>query len=248
LERSTWIQLCGPLVVKLGGERVERRLPGRQGRLLFAYLAATRVRPANRDELLAAVWPERPPSAADAALSALLSKLRQVAGASALDGRGAVQLRLPPGAWIDLEAAREALHRAESALTRGDWHEAYGAGRVPQHVAVRGFLSGEDAPWIEAERRHVEAAYLRALEVVATASLRLGGAELATAERAASALVVRAPYREGGHRLLMEILEARGDVPEALRCYERLRILLREELGTAPGEEVKALHRRLIRA
>ena len=248
MERTTWIQICGPLVVRLDGERVERRLPGRQGRLLFAYLAATRVRAVTRDELLGALWPERPPSAADGALSALLSKLRQVLGPRSLDGRGTVRLRLPADAWIDLEVAREALHRAESALTREDWPEAYGAGRVPQHVAVRGFLSGEEAPWIDAERRRLEGLYVRALEIVATASLRLGGAELATAERAASALVERAPYRESGHRLLMEVLEARGDVPEALRCFERLRILLREELGTAPGEEVKTLHRRLIGA
>lgn len=246
MERTTWIQICGPLVVKLRGKRVEQRLPGRQGRLLFAYLAAAGARPASRDELLDAIWPEGSPAAADGALSALLSKLRQVLGSPAIEGRTTVQLRLPDDAWVDLEAAREALHRAESALARGDWPQAYGAGRVPQHVAVRGFLGGEAAPWIEAERRRLESMYLRSLEIVTAASLRLGGAELATAERAASALAERAPYRESGHRLLMEVLHARGDTAEALRCYERLRVLLREELGVAPSEEAKALHRRLL--
>ena len=51
-----------------------------------------------------------------------------------------------------------------------------------------------------------------------------------------------APLREAGHRLLMEALAARGEVAEALAAYERLRVLLREELGTAPGEAVRALH------
>jgi hypothetical protein len=37
------IQLCGPVVVEGGGERWETRLPGRQGRLLFAYLVLPRV-------------------------------------------------------------------------------------------------------------------------------------------------------------------------------------------------------------
>lgn len=55
-----------------------------------------------------------------------------------------------------------------------------------------------------------------------------------------------APFRESGHRLLMEALAARGDVAEALRVYEELRVLLRDELGTPPSPATKALHRRLL--
>ena len=55
-----------------------------------------------------------------------------------------------------------------------------------------------------------------------------------------------APYRETGHRILMEALERRGNVAEALRAYERLRVLLREELGIAPSPTLQAVHRRLL--
>jgi pentatricopeptide repeat protein len=55
-----------------------------------------------------------------------------------------------------------------------------------------------------------------------------------------------APYRETGHRLLMEALARRGNVAEALRAYERLRVLLREELGIAPSPTVQGVHRRLL--
>jgi hypothetical protein len=44
------IQLCGRLVVELDGERVEAKLPGRQGRLLFAFLATHRERDPTRTE------------------------------------------------------------------------------------------------------------------------------------------------------------------------------------------------------
>ncbi len=55
-----------------------------------------------------------------------------------------------------------------------------------------------------------------------------------------------APYRESGHRILMEALSQRGNVAEALRASERLRVLLREELGIAPSPTVQAVHRRLL--
>jgi SARP family transcriptional regulator, regulator of embCAB operon len=45
------IQLCGRFVVEIDGSRVEDALPGRRGRVLFAYLTLNRGRPVARDEL-----------------------------------------------------------------------------------------------------------------------------------------------------------------------------------------------------
>jgi Bacterial transcriptional activator domain len=80
----------------------------------------------------------------------------------------------------------------------------------------------------------------------AAAGLGLGGPALAQAEERARVLTELAPYRETGHHLLMEALERRGNVAEALRAYERLRVMLREELGVAPSPTVQAVHRRLL--
>lgn len=237
---STRIQLCGRVTVEVDGRRLEEELPGRQGRLLFVYLAAHRKRPATRDELQEAVWPH---GASPDALSPLLSKLRRVVP---LEGRSAVQLALAADAWIDLEAATEALHRAESAIARGAWEDAWGPARVAQHVSARGFMPGEDAPWIEELRRRIEETYLRSLELVAQSCVLIGGAELDTAERAARRLVEQAPYRETGYRALMEVLEARENSAEALQVYERLRRLLRDELGASPSPATQELHRRLL--
>lgn len=240
---ATRIQLCGRVTAEFEGRRIEDELPGRQGRLLFVYLAANRQRPSSRDELAAALWPGQPPAAADAGLSALVSKLRRVVP---LEGRGSVRLRLPEDAWIDLEAATEALHRAESAAARGAWIDVWSPGRVAQHVARRGFLPGEDAPWIAELRRRIDEMYLRSLELVGRACVEIGGGELDTAERCARSLIAGAPYRESGHRLLMETLAARGNPAEALLVYEELRRHLREELGATPAPETQALHRELL--
>ena len=44
LECESRIHLCGALTVRIMGERLEHDLPGRQGRLLFAFLASQQGR------------------------------------------------------------------------------------------------------------------------------------------------------------------------------------------------------------
>lgn len=240
---ETRIQLCGPFVARIAGTRVDGRLPGRQGRMLLAYLAHERRR-VEREELIGLLWGELPPEAADSALSALLSKLRRVVP---LDGRSAVRLTLADDAWVDVHVAREALHRAESAVAHEDWEGAWGPARVAQHIGERPFLAGESSWWWAEHRRRAHAALLaRALELAGLASIRIGGGELPTAERAARRLVELAPLRESGTRLLMEVLDRRGNRAEALLAYEELRCRLRDELGVPPSADTQELHRALL--
>ena len=240
------IQLCGRFAVDIDSSRIEGTLPGRRGRVLFAYLALNRGRALPRDELLVAGWGEDAPPDASNALSVLLSKLRHALGASRLRGRTEIELLLPSATFIDAEAALEGAHRAESAIAEGRWAQAWGPAGIAYHVATRPFLAGLEAPWIDQWRRRLEEVRLRGLECFATASLGLGGPALAQAEERARMLTELAPYRETGHQLLMEALERRGNLAEALRAYERLRILLREELGVAPSPTLQAVHRRLL--
>jgi DNA-binding SARP family transcriptional activator len=44
----------------------------------------------------------------------------------------------------------------------------------------------------------------------------------------------------------MEALAAQGNTAEALQAYDAVRCLLRDELGTAPGADLQALHQRLL--
>jgi SARP family transcriptional regulator, regulator of embCAB operon len=242
------IQLCGRFVADIDGTRVEDALPGRRGRVLFAYLVLNRGRPLPRDELLVAGWGEEAPAEAGNALSVLLSKLRHGLGADHLQGRKEIELLLPPATFVDVEAAQEGAHRAESCIAEGRWAQAWGPAGIAYHIATRPFLTGLDAPWIDEWRRRLEEVRLRGLECFAAAGLGLGGPALAQAEERARMLTRLAPYRETAHRTLMEVLERRGNVAEALRAYERLRVLLREELGIAPSPTVQAVHQRLLQS
>ena len=244
--RATRIQLCGRLVVELDGRRIEGALPGGKGRVLFTYLVLNRDRRTNRDELLTAVYGEDASPDQYPSLSVLLSKLRGVIGQELLAGRSEIELMLPRDAFVDVEAAREALHRAESHVAAGEWAEAWGPAGVAYHVARRPLLQGEDRPWLEEWRRRLEDIHLRGLECFAEARLGLGGPTLPQAEDAARRLIDLAPYRESGHRILMEAHERRGNVAEALLAYDRLRVLLRDELGVAPSPALQSVHRRLL--
>jgi DNA-binding SARP family transcriptional activator len=245
-EAEARIQLCGRFVVDIDGSRVDDTLPGRRGRVLFAYLVLNRGRPLPRDQLLMAGWGDDAPAEAGNALSVQLSKLRHGLGADRLRGRTQIELLLPPATFVDVEAALEGAHRAESCIAEGRWAQAWGPAGIAYHVATRPFLAGLEAPWIDEWRRRLEEVRLRGLECFAAAGLGLGGPALAQAEERARRLTDLAPYRETGHCILMEALERRGNIAEALRAYERLRVLLREELGIAPGPAVQAVHRRLL--
>jgi len=243
----TRIQLCGRLAVELAGCELTAKLPGGQARVLFTYLVVNRALPARRDELIEALWPWRQPSGADTSLSALLSRLRAVLGSDVLTSGHDVHLRLPADAWVDLEAAQEAIHRAESAVAQGDWARGWGPSLIALFTARRGFLSGEDLPWAEHHRRRLEEIRSAALECYASVALGVGGSELAPGERSARELVAAEPFRERAHALLMELLAARGNTAEALLVYEALRARLRDELGATPAAELRSLQERLLR-
>jgi DNA-binding SARP family transcriptional activator len=240
------IQLCGRLKVDIDGEHVTPLLRGRQGRVLLAYLVLKNGEPATRGELIEAIWPESLPIDPGAALRTQLSHVRQALGAEAVAGRETIELRLPEGTWVDLQAAHHAANAADAALHSQDLRDTWVHGHIALNIAGRPFLSGFDAPWVTAVRDDMAELELRAREVIAQAGIGLGGSEIAVAERSARALIRAAPFRETGYLYLMQALVASGRTAEALRTYDDLRRMFSTELGIAPSAELQALHRRLL--
>ena len=239
------IQLCGPLAIEWHGQRLETGLPGRQGRVLFTYLVINRHRQVPRDEVAEALWREPDPAAVDARLNPLLSKLRRVFGADVVSGRSTLRLCLPD-AWVDLESAIEAIHRAESAMAQQDWVRAWGPVLGALFVSERDFLPGEDSPWIDEIRHQLTDVRLRALECYAATELGMGGPELAGAVRAGRQLVRLAPLRESGYRYLMQALAAQDNLAEAIHIYGQLCDCLRDQIGASPSPATRELYERLL--
>src|SRR5437763_5314060 len=73
---SLRVSLAGRVSISNGRVKIdEERLPGRQGRLVFAYLASEHGRAVTRDELAEVLWGETPPASWEKALGVIASKL-----------------------------------------------------------------------------------------------------------------------------------------------------------------------------
>lgn len=242
---SPRIQLCGPLLAEIDGVRVDTALPGRKGRLLFACLVISGGRSMSRDELIGIIWPEASPADPEGTFSTLLTRLRTAIGHERVIGCRELALDLGD-AWIDWDVARASAPAAEALLAAGDPAEAIEQATAGLEIARRPFLPGISTPWPEDRRRELDELATALLEVGGRAALALGAQFLPAAERSARELIEREPYRESGYALLMETHAARGNVAEALRVYDDLRRLLREELGITPAPAVTAVASRLL--
>lgn len=224
-------------------------LPGRQGRLALVHLVAERHRPVPLDELAAAVWGDQLPRSWEPSLRVVVSKLRVAVAAADPDvgitsDAGCYQAALG-AAWVDVEAAANAVDRAEGALRSGDLGVAWSQATVAAGIARRPLLPGEDLPWVAALRGRVRGLRVRAIDVLAEVYLARGDCPLAIAM--ATELVELEPYREAGYRQLMLAHLAAGDRGEAVRVHDRLRRLLADDLGIDPATATTTVLERVLR-
>jgi SARP family transcriptional regulator, regulator of embCAB operon len=248
------IYLTGRVLVEDDGKVLldERRLMGRQGRLAFAHLAYEHLRAVSRDELAEELWLGKSPPSWERSLSALISKLRALlVGAGLPDvalnaSFGHYQLSLPADVWIDVEAASEAIDRAESALRGDEPQEAWGWSQVAYQISRRSFLMGEEGPWVSLKRSELRDVLVRAHECLSEPSIWHTQPEYAV-KHAREAVAIE-PFRETGYQLLMRAHAAVGNRAEALRVYERCRSLLSEELGVPPSSQTEAVYLDILRS
>ena len=205
------IELCGPLAVEIDGEERAGELRGRQGRMLLAYLVLNRHRAVRRDELAEVLWAESgPPRAARRCWRRRSRGCGARSATGRLEGRGELRLVLRDGARVDWEVAHDGARPRARGAAAGD-----AAGALEARREARG-----DRGWRAAARargavdrraaRELGDLRLEALELRATAGIRLGGGELPEAERAARRAVELAPFRESARAALMEVLARAG--------------------------------------
>ncbi|HYW24636.1 MAG TPA: BTAD domain-containing putative transcriptional regulator [Terriglobales bacterium] len=241
------VYVAGRLCLESGGRLLlETQLGSRQGRTALAYLVCERHRSVPREELAEVVWEDGPPPAWDVDLRALVSRLRSAATRIGLDGSalftsglGCYHFRLPAGGWVDIEAAADGIHRAETLLRSGRARDACGWALVARMNARRPFLPGHDAAWAERRRSQLRDIHVRALD--ALAEVWIGSGDPLLAARDAEESIAIEPYREVGYQWLMRAQAAASNRGEAVRAFRRCQETLARDLGVEPSPVTEAV-------
>ncbi|MFG1822314.1 BTAD domain-containing putative transcriptional regulator [Microbispora bryophytorum] len=243
--------ILGPTEARPDGDRpVPVGGPGLRALLGLLLLNAGRV--VTTDRLIDGLYGAEPPSGADNALQAQVSRLRRhLAG---LGDLGDLVVREPAGYRLavdpdDVDASRFERLAAEGrrALDAGDpgraaglLDQALGLWRGPALADVR------DAPFAPAQAVRLEELRLSAAEDLTEAGLALGRHRDLLPEL--QERVAAHPLRERSRGQLMRALYAAGRPAEALAAYDDARRILADELGADPSAELSAIHLAVLRS
>ncbi|MET9502931.1 BTAD domain-containing putative transcriptional regulator [Streptomyces sp. NPDC006622] len=249
---ATRFEVLGPVRVWRGETELDLGFP--QQRALLALLLASAGRPVPTGELLALLWPERPPASAPNVVRRYVGGLRRL-----------LEPDLPPRAPGRRLLRRPGGHLLETAPDESDLLRFRELARQGKRAAVTGRTEtaalrltealeqwrGPVAMGIPAAaRRHVQFTalgreLLETTRMAADAALLCGrAAHLLPALRRATAMD---PLDEPLHARLILSLAACGLQADALTAYEDLRARLAAELGVTPGAELTAAHTRVLR-
>jgi predicted ATPase/DNA-binding SARP family transcriptional activator len=234
-------RILGPLEVAEGGHLV--RLQAAKLRSLLGILLVRAAKMVSTDELVEALWPERPPATARKLVQIYVSKLRRA-------GVGDRIVTRSPGYTLVL-ADEDVLDRnrfEELAVSRPHAGPAEAAERLREGLALwRGpaLADFRFEPWAQTEAARLEEGRLAALELRIEADLALGWHNDVVAEL--DALVADEPLRERLRGQLMLALYRSGRQADALEVYRSGRRVLVDQLGIEPSENLQHLEQAILR-
>jgi len=236
-------RVLGPLEVVAGGHAVA--LTSAKGRALLGFLLLHRGETVARERLIEELWGEAPPKTVTAELRVYVSKLRKLLPPGLLATREEGYALLIEADAVDAERFERAARDGSALLAAGD--PATAVQVLSEALALwRGPLLGDLAieAWAQAEARRLGGLRLTALEEQVEAELALGHhvGVIGVLER----LVVQEPYRERPQAQLMLALYRSGRQAEALELYRETARLFWDELGIAPGRELRERERAIL--
>ena len=224
-------------------------IAGSKERTVLAFLLARAGRAVSVDDLIEALWGERPPRTAEKTVGSYVSRLRRALRSGQSPGsshevivsRGAAYALEPAGHLIDALRFEQLAGDAHRLLTTGQpteadrlLEEALGLWRGAAFEGYRytGFGASEGERLDELRRT--------ATEDLIDSRLAAGDAGQLVAEL--QAMVREEPLRERRWSQLMIALYRAGRQAEALQAFLRAREVLVGELGIEPGPELQRLH------
>ncbi|MET7327138.1 BTAD domain-containing putative transcriptional regulator [Nonomuraea sp. NPDC005650] len=241
--------LLGPVRGWRGATELDLGSP--QQRALLAFLLLREGEAASIDEIIDALWGERPPESARAVVRTYVCRLRRIVSSGADDDQvirssGCGYVISAGAVSVDWHSFREHVGEAQAARARGNVAEAAGLLRSALHLWQGMPLGGARGDYVDRERTRLVQRRVAALEERLSFDLELGRHAEASEELAAA--VAAEPMRERLRELQLIALYRSGRQAEALSAYDEVRRLLAVELGIDPGAGLRELHQRILRA
>jgi DNA-binding SARP family transcriptional activator len=242
------IRVFGVTEVTSGGGPEVRTIDdfgGVKQRQVLQMLAVHRGEPVTKDQLVEALWPDRPPRDPVGCLESYVSVLRHRLQPGTPRSESAI--RTGNGCYrIDLDRVDVDLVRFDRLTASDDtadvhrWESALDLARGP--------VCGDEAAadWLDPVRRDYD---LRVAVVATRAALaRLDAGDAERAERHCLVALQKDPWSETATRALMRARWALGRRGDALQAYEDMRVRLLDELGIEPEAETQALFLAVLRS
>jgi DNA-binding SARP family transcriptional activator len=245
MAESLRFHVLGPLEV-LASEIIT--IAGQRDRVVLAMLLLEPDRIVSVDRLVDAVWPERPPSTARKQIQSCVMRLRKVLSIGGNRGDHMIVTTYPgyclrPGKHIvdHLEFSSRTRELASKQI-EGSVSPSELAHAIREALSLwRGVaLDGMNAACFESETARLEEMRLSAVEWLMDVELSTGRDRELIGELVL--LVNNHPFHENFRRQLMTAQYRAGRRMDAVATYDDFRRLLRDEMGSVPGEALRRLH------
>jgi DNA-binding SARP family transcriptional activator len=213
---ATWLWLLNAFDLRHGPDSLHVAVPAQR---LLAFLQRA---PVQRRAVAGALWPDLDARPAAARLRSTLWRLPTPDGVRLVQVEGG-RMRLASDLRVDVHVAEDDSRAAELEMARlcgdvlADWEE----------------------PWVAVERERFRQLRLHRLEQLSERAECAG--EYSLALQAGLAATAAEPLRESAHRRVMRVHLAQSNPAEALRQFDLVRRLLRDELGLAPSSATRAV-------
>ena len=233
------LSILGP--VQLYRETENITLKRSKAIALLGYLAVTDV-PQTRDHLIDLLWPDSLPDAARKNLRNALWTIRKVLGPEVIQA-DADHISLVNAVWCDARVFEAGLSQKTGQTT-----ESLQATIDLYRGPLLNDLIITDAPdyelWLSSTRERLGQLYLRGIAALVASYQAVADwqAVMATARQA----LIHDNLQEPLVRALMEAHTHLGERGEALRQYDKLQVVLRQELGVEPLPETTALREAIL--
>ncbi len=241
------LRLLGPLEL-LDDEGRPVKLGGPKERRVLAVLAVHLGESVSEARLADVLWGDDPPPTATKTLQSYISRLRKAVattGGLRIDSvESGYVLHGAPHA-VDVAEVDELIVEARAAVDRGDLDRAAERLRAAER-RWRGPVLGDlaDEQFAQAEASRLEGR--RSSVVEDRLEVELAWGVTASWSSELEALTAHHPLRERLWRTRMIALYRSGRQADALRAYQDLRTVLRDDLGIDPSPELRALEAAIL--